>query len=110
MEIHHDRHHKAYVDGCNKTLDRLVEAREKSDYDNIVGLEKALAFNLSGHVLHTLFWQNLSPSGGDKPTGDLASAIDEHFGLKWAWLAKGGVEFVLGMVGFVLSRHWVYRK
>ena len=37
-------------------------------------------------------------------------AIDEHFGLKWAWLAKGGVEFVLGMVGFVLSRHWVYRK
>ena len=47
---------------------------------SIVGLEKTLAFNLSGHVLHTLFWQNLSPDGGDKPTGELAAAIDEHFG------------------------------
>ena len=61
LTLHHGKHHKAYVDGANKTLDRLAEAREKSDYDNLVGLEKALAFNLSGHVLHTLFWQNLSP-------------------------------------------------
>jgi Fe-Mn family superoxide dismutase len=45
-----------------------------------VGLEKTLAFNLSGHVLHSIFWTNLSPDGGDKPDGDLASGIDEHFG------------------------------
>ena len=45
-----------------------------------VGLEKTLAFNVSGHVLHSIFWKNLSPDGGDKPNGDLASAIDEHFG------------------------------
>ena len=44
------------------------------------GLEKTLAFNLSGHVLHSIFWTNLSPDGGDKPDGDLSSAIDEHFG------------------------------
>ena len=37
-------------------------------------------------------------------------AIEEHLGLKWAWAAKGGVEFVLGAIGFVLSRHWVYKK
>jgi putative flippase GtrA len=37
-------------------------------------------------------------------------AIDEHIGLKWAWLAKPGVELVLGVIGFLLSRHWVYRK
>jgi len=80
LALHHGKHHKAYVDGCNKTFDKLAEAREKGDYDSIVGMEKTLAFNLSGHVLHTLFWQNLSPDGGDKPTGDLASAIDEHFG------------------------------
>ena len=80
MELHHDKHHAAYVKGANQALERLGEAREKEDFTRIGALEKALAFNLSGHVLHTLFWQNLSPDGGDKPTGDLASAIDEHFG------------------------------
>ena len=43
------------------------EARHKSDFGAIVGLEKALAFNVSGHVLHSIFWKNLSPDGGDKP-------------------------------------------
>ncbi len=80
LTLHHGKHHKAYVDGCNKTLESLAKARANTDWENIVGLEKALAFNLSGHVLHTLFWQNLSPDGGDKPTGELAAAIDEHFG------------------------------
>jgi Fe-Mn family superoxide dismutase len=46
----------------------------------MVGLEKALAFNVSGHILHSTFWKNLSPDGGDKPDGDLAAAVDEHFG------------------------------
>jgi Fe-Mn family superoxide dismutase len=45
-----------------------------------VGLEKALAFHISGHVLHSIFWTNLSPDGGGKPDGTLASAIDEYFG------------------------------
>jgi Fe-Mn family superoxide dismutase len=80
LELHHDKHHKAYVDGVNGTLDKLSGARESGDLSTIVGLEKTLAFNLSGHVLHTLFWKNLSPDGGDKPDGDLAAAIDEFFG------------------------------
>jgi Fe-Mn family superoxide dismutase len=80
LELHHGKHHKAYVDGVNSTLDKLVEARAADDLSAIVGLEKTLAFNLSGHVLHTLFWKNLSPSGGDRPGGELAAAIDEHFG------------------------------
>ena len=46
----------------------------------IVGLEKTLAFNLGGHVNHSTFWQNLSPDGGDKPTGELGAAIDDAFG------------------------------
>ena len=46
----------------------------------IVGLEKTLAFHISGHVLHSIFWKNQSPDGGDKPDGALGSAIDEHFG------------------------------
>src|SRR3954462_2409251 len=80
LELHHDKHHKAYVDGVNSTLDKLAGARDSGDLSTIVGLEKTLAFNLSGHVLHTLFWKNLSPDGGDKPDGDLAAAIDEFFG------------------------------
>jgi Fe-Mn family superoxide dismutase len=80
LELHHDKHHAAYVAGANTTLEKLADAREKGEYGNIVGLEKTLAFNLSGHVLHSIFWTNLSPDGGDKPDGDLASAIDEHFG------------------------------
>jgi Fe-Mn family superoxide dismutase len=80
LELHHDKHHKAYVDGVNATLDKLAGARATDEMTTIVGLEKTLAFNLSGHVLHTLLWKNLSPDGGDRPTGELAAAIDEHFG------------------------------
>jgi len=68
------------VKGANDTLDRLAETREKGDFSGLVGLEKTFAFNLSGHVLHTIFWENLSPEGGDRPDGELAAAIDEHFG------------------------------
>lgn len=80
LELHHSKHHKGYVDGVNLTLAKLAEARESGDLSGIVGLEKTLAFNLSGHVLHTMFWTNLSPDGGDQPVGDLAAAIDESFG------------------------------
>jgi superoxide dismutase, Fe-Mn family len=80
MELHHDKHHAAYVAGANTTLDKLADAREKDSYTDIVGLEKTLAFNISGHVLHAIFWQNLSPDGGDKPVGSLSAAIDTTFG------------------------------
>jgi superoxide dismutase, Fe-Mn family len=80
MELHHDKHHAAYVKGANAALDRLEEARHGAQYDNIAALERGLAFNLSGHVLHSIFWQNLAPKAGGRPSGALASAIDEDFG------------------------------
>ena len=80
MELHHDKHHAAYVKGANTTLEKLAAAREKDDLSSLAGLEKALAFHLSGHVLHSLFWQNLAPKSGGRPTGELAAAINEHFG------------------------------
>nr|WP_221635469.1 superoxide dismutase [Actinomadura hallensis] len=80
LELHHAKHHAAYVKGANDTLEKLEEARDKGQLGGLVGLEKTLAFNLSGHVLHTIFWDNLSPDGGDRPDGELGSAIDEHFG------------------------------
>lgn len=80
VELHHDKHHAAYVAGTNTTLEKLEEARSKGDFGAIVGLEKTLAFNLSGHVLHSIFWPNMSADGGGTPEGELAAAIDEHFG------------------------------
>jgi Fe-Mn family superoxide dismutase len=80
LELHHGKHHKAYVDGANTVLERLAEARETGDFGSINQLEKNLAFHLSGHILHSIFWKNLSPDGGGKPAGDLASAIDEQLG------------------------------
>jgi Fe-Mn family superoxide dismutase len=80
MQLHHGKHHAAYVAGANATLDLMAEARDKNDLTWINKLQKDLAFNLGGHVNHSIFWKNLSASGGDKPTGELAAAIDEFFG------------------------------
>jgi Fe-Mn family superoxide dismutase len=80
MELHHSKHHQTYVTGANAALAALAEARDKGDLANVNKLEKDLAFNLGGHVNHSIFWTNMSPDGGDKPTGELASAIDDNFG------------------------------
>ena len=80
MELHHDKHHKAYVDGANKALEGLQAARDNNDFGAINKLEKDLAFNLGGHTNHTVFWNNLSPEGGGAPEGELAAAVDEFFG------------------------------
>jgi Fe-Mn family superoxide dismutase len=80
MQLHHDKHHNTYVTGANTALDQLAEARDKGDFANINKLERDLAFNLGGHVNHSVFWTNMSPDGGDKPTGELAAAVDDFFG------------------------------
>jgi Fe-Mn family superoxide dismutase len=80
MELHHSKHHQTYVTGLNTVLDQLAEARAAGSFGSIGGLEKNLALNLGGHLNHSVFWTNLSPVGGDKPTGELAAAIDDHFG------------------------------
>ncbi|QOY60197.1 superoxide dismutase [Thermophilibacter immobilis] len=80
MELHHDKHHQTYVNGANAALEQLEEARDKNDFANVSRLEKDLAFNLGGHINHSVFWKNLSPDGGGKPDGELAAALDEHFG------------------------------
>jgi Fe-Mn family superoxide dismutase len=80
LELHHGKHHAAYVSGANATLDKLAEAREKEDFAALNQLQKSLAFHVSGHVLHSLFWNNMTPHGGGRPDGDLADAIGESFG------------------------------
>jgi superoxide dismutase, Fe-Mn family len=88
IELHHGKHHAAYVAGANAALDKLADARANSNFDTIVGLEKSLAFNLSGHVLHSIYWANLTPKGGGEPDGALAKAITESFGSFAAFSAQ----------------------
>ena len=80
LELHHGKHHAAYVAGANKVQQQLAEARASNDFDAINQQQKNLAFHLSGHVLHSLFWKNMSPDGGGAPDGDLGAAITEYFG------------------------------
>ena len=80
MELHHSKHHKAYVDGANTALEKLAAARDSGDFGTVPMLEKNLAFNLGGHTNHSVFWQNMSPEGGDRPDGEVAAMIDQHFG------------------------------
>ena len=86
MEIHHDRHHNAYVTNLNAALEN-VDTGGKSIEDLIADLDSlpedkrtAVRNNGGGHANHSLFWTSLSGSGGGAPEGDLASAIDSAFG------------------------------
>ena len=80
MELHHDKHHQGYVNGANAALDALAEMRERGDYADVKAVKHDLSFNLSGHVNHSVFWENMSPGGGGDPDGDLAARIEADFG------------------------------
>ena len=80
LELHHADHHRAYVEGANRALEDLADMRAGSDYRHINQLQKDLAFNLSGHVLHSILWRNLEPNDGALPTGRLETGIRASFG------------------------------
>ncbi|MGZ4381726.1 MAG: superoxide dismutase [Gaiellaceae bacterium] len=86
MQIHHDKHHQAYVDNANKALDgtewadRPIEAVLTELEIIPESIRTAVRNNVGGHANHTLFWEIMSPDGGGEPEGELASAIDDAFG------------------------------
>jgi Fe-Mn family superoxide dismutase len=80
VELHYRCHHAAYVDGANEASAALTTARIAGRYDEIAELERNLAYNFSGHVLHSLLWRSLAPHGGGAPDGDLAEAVERAFG------------------------------
>lgn len=83
MEIHHDRHHKAYVDGLNKALGELKKIREGGDAALVKHWSREVSFHAAGHVNHCLFWLMMAPAGkggGGQPSGKLADAITRDFG------------------------------
>ena len=115
MEIHHDKHHAAYVAGLNAALEGLDALASKTVEDLLRGIQEvpqekrqAVINHGGGHANHSLFWKVMGPNGGGSPSGDLASAIDSafggfdafrgkfetaaktRFGSGWAWLTKDG--------------------
>jgi len=80
VRLHHDKHHAGYVAGLNKAEEQLAAARASGDYALIKHWERELAFHGSGHILHTLFWENMTPQGGGQPGGELATQIAQDFG------------------------------
>ncbi|KAK3736644.1 hypothetical protein QZH41_017025 [Actinostola sp. cb2023] len=80
MRLHHSKHHATYVNNLNVAEEKYAEAIAKGDTSAAVALQPALKFNGGGHINHTIFWTNLSPSGGGEPTGDLMEAIKSDFG------------------------------
>jgi Fe-Mn family superoxide dismutase len=81
LRIHHDQHHKAYVDGLNKAELKLVELRRIDDFELIKYWENELAYNGSGHILHSIYWTIMAPVGtGGRPGRETLNQINRYFG------------------------------
>ena len=112
VRIHHDMHHKAYVDGLNNAEARQAEAVEKGDFALVKHWARELAFNGSGHILHTIFWDNMKPGGGGPAYGAAAELIDRDYGSfenfkKLFTAAAGAVE---GSGWAILACHPTFEK
>ena len=113
MQLHHDKHHQAYVDKLNAAVEDS-DLEDKTIGDLIAGLNDvpedkrtAVRNQGGGHLNHSLFWESMSPDGGGEPEGDLASAIDEAFGsfdeFKEKFEAAGVAQFGSGWVWHVVD-------
>jgi len=83
LQLHHEKHHQAYVTGANALFEKLEQARKGGGELDMKATLRELSFHIGGHLLHGLFWENLAPAGkggGGKPTGVLGTAIDKEFG------------------------------
>ncbi len=83
MQLHHQKHHNAYVTNLNAALEKYSAAQEQEDLSTMISLQPAIRFNGGGHVNHSIFWTNLAPKskgGGEAPSGELADAINKRWG------------------------------
>ena len=92
LTLHHDKHHAAAISALNKALDELAAARKSGDFAHVQALSRAVAYNGSSHVLHSLFWHSMRPPVADgKPAAmpdALAAALTESFGSVDAFKAQ----------------------
>jgi len=89
LRLHHDKHHAAYVAGANAAMEKLEAARKNNDFSSVKAASRDLAFNGSGHILHTLFWHSMKPGGneGQMPE-ELKNAFKESLNSADAGLAQ----------------------
>ncbi len=80
MELHHDKHHAAYVKGANDTLEKLDKLGTGGEPAEVANLARTLAFHVSGHALHSVLWSSMGPDGAREPQGGLATRIETDFG------------------------------
>ncbi|MCL4141955.1 UNVERIFIED_CONTAM: hypothetical protein GTU68_010108 [Idotea baltica] len=80
MEIHHTKHHQAYINNLIAASKKFVEAEAANDTSSMNALWPAIKFNGGGHINHTIFWTNMCPGASGTPTGSIAAAIDKDFG------------------------------
>jgi len=82
LKLHHDKHHQGYVNGANAAFEKLDKARSENAEIDMKATLKELSFNVGGHILHSIFWDNMAPAGkgGGKPSGAVADMIDMGFG------------------------------
>lgn len=83
MQIHHQKHHNAYVTNLNAALEKYEQAEKNEDLSTMISLQPAIRFNGGGHLNHSIFWTNLAPKaqgGGEPPKGELSEAINEKWG------------------------------
>ena len=90
LQIHHDQHHKAYVEGLNKAELKLMEARQKRDFSLVKHWERELAFHGSGHILHSIYWTTMAPLGNrwETPGAQTIQHIMSYFGSLAAFLEQ----------------------
>jgi Fe-Mn family superoxide dismutase len=114
MEIHHDKHHAAYVNNLNKALEAFPDLQSKTLEELLKSLDRipesiraAVRNNGGGHSTHTFFWQIMGPNGGGAPTGDLANAINAAFGsfdnFKTQFAAAGAGRFGSGWAWLIVA-------
>lgn len=81
LALHHDLHHKAYVENANIILEKLEQGRKNEEELNFAALYKELSFNVGGHVLHALYWENMTAvTGREGPPEELRALINQEFG------------------------------
>jgi len=97
MQLHHQKHHNAYVTNLNAALEKYEQAEANEDLNTMISLQPAIRFNGGGHINHSIFWTNLAPKnkgGGEPPKGELADAIKERWGSLDAFIEKFNAQAV----------------
>ncbi|KAL2152289.1 hypothetical protein VTH82DRAFT_5473 [Thermothelomyces myriococcoides] len=111
MELHHSKHHQAYVTNLNKALEAHVAAVAQGDVAAQIALQQAIKFNGGGHINHSLFWKNLAPTGSDDTNPDRAPALVAEIERTWGGLDQFKAAFSAALLGIQGSGWgWLVRE